>query len=139
MKEINSMIKPSPVTKSIAAIFYHPISLPRVDYSSSKYCLDIVLALSALLLLTPLFFIVALLIKIDSKGPILFVQQRSGKNGAYFPLIKFRTMFIDCQSSESLQNLQASDRTGICKKFKKDFNSMNLEKSKKRFLYNYSQ
>lgn len=114
------MIKSSPLTKSISAIFYYQISLPKYDYPASKYRLDMVLALCVLLALAPLFLIVALLIKADSKGPVFFVQKRSGKNGQCFPLIKFRTMFVNCQSSESLKRTQASDRTGICTKFKKD-------------------
>lgn len=57
-----------------------------------KRLLDIVMALLLLTLLLPVLIIVAILIKIDSKGPVLFKQQRSGKNNKYFTLYKFRSM-----------------------------------------------
>ncbi len=44
------------------------------------------------LLLLPLFIILAVLIKLDSKGPVFFRQQRGGKNGNYFEILKFRSM-----------------------------------------------
>ena len=54
--------------------------------------LDIVASLLALILLSPLFLLVALLIKIDSPGPIFYRAQRVGKGGQLFQLYKFRSM-----------------------------------------------
>lgn len=57
-----------------------------------KRLLDITAASAALLVLAPLFGIVALLIKLDSPGPVLFRQQRIGKGFRPFWILKFRTM-----------------------------------------------
>ncbi len=57
-----------------------------------KEIFDKVVAFIALIILLPLFLIVAVLIKIDSKGPVFFMQERVGKNGKIFKTFKFRTM-----------------------------------------------
>ncbi len=57
-----------------------------------KYLFDKVVSLIALVILLPLFLVVAVLIKIDSKGPVFFMQERVGKNGKIFKTFKFRTM-----------------------------------------------
>ncbi len=57
-----------------------------------KRLIDLILAASALILLTPLIVLVALAIKLDSPGPIFFVQRRYGFNQQPFRIIKFRTM-----------------------------------------------
>jgi len=57
-----------------------------------KRCFDMVFAALALLVMTPLFAAVAILIKFDSPGPIFFVQRRYGFNQQPFRIIKFRTM-----------------------------------------------
>lgn len=54
--------------------------------------LSVLLAASGLLLCGPLLGFVAILVKLDSPGPVLFVQERIGLNGRRFPLMKFRTM-----------------------------------------------
>lgn len=60
-----------------------------------KRIFDIVMSITAFIILSPLFLIICILIKIDSKGPILFKQKRSGINGSHFTIYKFRTMRID--------------------------------------------
>ena len=57
-----------------------------------KRCVDIVLATIALILLSPVFLITALLIKLDSPGPVLFFQRRYGFNQETFRICKFRSM-----------------------------------------------
>jgi exopolysaccharide biosynthesis polyprenyl glycosylphosphotransferase len=61
-------------------------------YAVVKRALDIVLSLMALIIGTPIWFLVALLIKLDSKGPVLFRQMRAGLHGRPFVLYKFRSM-----------------------------------------------
>jgi lipopolysaccharide/colanic/teichoic acid biosynthesis glycosyltransferase len=63
--------------------------------SSLKPFLDICLAIFAVLLLTPLFIIISLAIKIESRGPVFFIQPRLGLNGLIFRIYKFRTMVSD--------------------------------------------
>jgi undecaprenyl phosphate N,N'-diacetylbacillosamine 1-phosphate transferase len=57
-----------------------------------KRTLDLLLALTIALVLAPLLLLLALIIRIDSRGPALFVQNRLGLNGSVFPMFKFRTM-----------------------------------------------
>ena len=64
-------------------------------YKVFKRFYDFVLALLGLIILSPIFLILMILIKLDSKGPILFKQRRVGKNKKLFNILKFRTMRID--------------------------------------------
>lgn len=57
-----------------------------------KRALDVGLAGGGLLVAGPAMATIALAIKVDSRGPVLFVQERIGRNGKTFPLLKFRTM-----------------------------------------------
>ena len=68
---------------------------PWTTYDPFKRFLDLLIAGVSLAVLSPLLAIVALLIRADSKGPILFVQMRVGKHGQCFSIYKFRTMYID--------------------------------------------
>lgn len=60
-----------------------------------KRVIDFVLSLCGLIVLSPVFIILCIWIKLDSKGPIFFKQKRVGKNKSYFNILKFRTMYID--------------------------------------------
>ena len=60
-----------------------------------KRLFDFVLALSAVLLLSPIFLVVALLIKMTSAGPVVYWSDRVGKNNVVFRMPKFRTMLIN--------------------------------------------
>ncbi|OHB64961.1 MAG: hypothetical protein A2168_00265 [Planctomycetes bacterium RBG_13_50_24] len=60
-----------------------------------KRGLDIIISLSALIVLCPVLLFIVIAIKIGSKGPAVFKQQRAGKNGKPFVFYKFRTMTID--------------------------------------------
>ena len=63
-----------------------------------KRALDLVVSLTALVLLAPLFAVVAILIKLDSRGPVFFKQTRMGANDRTFAMLKFRTMVADADS-----------------------------------------
>ncbi|MGC8823788.1 MAG: sugar transferase [Bacteroidales bacterium] len=58
---------------------------------------DILFSLIGLLVLIPLFFVVGILIKCSSKGPVFFLQKRVGRNNRDFFLIKFRTMYQEAE------------------------------------------
>ena len=65
----------------------------------TKRIFDFIAALLGLLVLAPLFVAVAVWIKFDSRGPVFFRQQRVGKDGVPFNIIKFRTMYDDAHES----------------------------------------
>ena len=58
-----------------------------------KRCIDLVLACIGLLLVLPLFPVIGLLIKLNSRGPVLYRGDRVGKDGKLFQMYKFRTMY----------------------------------------------
>lgn len=60
-----------------------------------KQVIDFILSLIGIIVLSPIFLILCVWIKLDSRGPILFKQKRVGKNKTYFNILKFRTMYID--------------------------------------------
>lgn len=69
-----------------------------------KRVMDVLGSAVALIMLLPLFLIVALAIKLDSRGPTFFIQERLGLNGRKFRTIKFRTMVVDAE--EQLKHLE---------------------------------
>ena len=77
------------------------VSLPPMRLSRVvrlvKRGVDIAGAACGLLVLTPLLAVVALAIKLDSKGPVFFRQSRRGRGGSTFRIVKFRTMFTDAE------------------------------------------
>ena len=72
------------------------IARPR-GYERAKRVIDIFIAAVGLILTLPLWVLTALLIKLSSRGPVLFRQERPGKDGKPFRLLKFRTMVHDAE------------------------------------------
>lgn len=64
----------------------------------ARRTLDVLLASAGLLVLSPLLAATALLIKVSSRGPVLFKQRRVGRGGEPFTILKFRTMRTDAES-----------------------------------------
>lgn len=62
-----------------------------------KRFIDLTASLIALILLIPVYFILAIAVAFSSKGPIFFLQERIGINGRVFKIVKFRTMFVDAE------------------------------------------
>lgn len=73
----------------------HKLKPSQKVYLFFKAMADFFIAFIALLLLIPVFIIVAIAIKIDSKGPVFFVQKRIGKGGKEFNCWKFRSMSVE--------------------------------------------
>src|SRR6185369_10573842 len=68
--------------------------VPSINiHSILKRSFDILVSFTALLLLSPLFFLIALAIRIESKGPIFYISKRAGRGYKIFDFYKFRTMF----------------------------------------------
>jgi len=57
-----------------------------------KRLIDVIISILVLLITSPVFLLVCLAIKLESKGPALFIQERTGLNGEHFNLVKFRGM-----------------------------------------------
>lgn len=75
-------------------------------YLASKRTLDLAVCLLALPVLLPLFVLLALAIRLDAPGPVLFTQVRTGRDGARFRMYKFRTMVQNAEElKSSLQHL----------------------------------
>jgi exopolysaccharide biosynthesis polyprenyl glycosylphosphotransferase len=73
------------------------VGRPRANwyYETAKRLFDLLAALSLIVVLAPVWLLIALLVRLDSPGPILFRQQRVGRKGTLFNLFKFRSMYVD--------------------------------------------
>ena len=87
-----------------------------MTYITLKRILDFILSLTGLIVLSPVFLILMICIKLDSPGPVFFTQKRVGLHKKHFQILKFRTMRIDTPKNcptHMLQNpAQYITRTG---------------------------
>lgn len=92
----------------------------QVGYLFIKRIFDIVASFAALLILSPLFLVIAILIKLeDPKGPVFYSQFRVGRNGKKFRMYKFRSMCVD--ADKKLKDLLAKNEVeGAMFKMKDD-------------------
>ena len=75
-----------------------PTRSPVIGWAGlAKRATDAALSVAALAVLSPLLFAIALAIKLSSRGPILYVQQRMGLDGRAFQMLKFRSMNVDAE------------------------------------------
>jgi lipopolysaccharide/colanic/teichoic acid biosynthesis glycosyltransferase len=75
-----------------------------------KRAFDIMCSFTGLIVLSPLFAVAAISIKIDSKGPVFFLQERMGRNFRPFRIIKFRTMAAGAERAGSLITVSGDSR-----------------------------
>ena len=73
-----------------------------------KRALDVAISLASLIVLWPLLLLIALLIKLESKGPVIFRQKRYGKNKEFFEILKFRTMRTDAPKDVPTNDLRGA-------------------------------
>ena len=73
----------------------------RGFYRAVKRFLDVTASFLGLVLLSPLLLVVSILIKIDSRGPVIFRQKRIGRNGKVFEIYKFRSMCVGAEKTGS--------------------------------------
>jgi len=109
-----------PLTRSLfgtAVQLSHIADLPVLEYRTwaigrstlfLKRLLDFFISLVALIVLLPLFALIALAIKLDSRGPVIYSQRRAGLSGKPFLMLKFRTMVRDAE--EQLEDLVPFDK-----------------------------
>ncbi|KGF73103.1 galactosyl-1-phosphate transferase [Neosynechococcus sphagnicola sy1] len=74
------------------------LSFTREGYDVAKRTFDIAFSLSVLILLSPIYLLIALLIALSSPGPVFYRQQRVGKNHRVFGCLKFRTMVVNADA-----------------------------------------
>lgn len=125
------------IVRVLADFFFSQLAHARIEYFEGssiltiytgamgglplflKRLIDIILSLILLILLSPLFLVVAVVIKLSSPGPVFFVQERLGLNKRIFKLYKFRTMVQDAEKMQKeLEDLNEAD--GPVFKIKKD-------------------
>lgn len=107
------------IGKEAEVDFYSDKYLKSFLYYFIKRLIDICASLIGIMFLTPIITAVAIAIKLDSKGPIIFSQERVGKNGKKFKMYKFRSMVIDAeQLLEKLKN--KNEMSGPMFKMKED-------------------
>ncbi|MEF9991800.1 MAG: sugar transferase [Peptostreptococcaceae bacterium] len=77
-------------------------------YNAIKRLIDILMSLLGIIILSPIFLITAIIIKLESKGPIIFRQLRAGKNSEPFYIYKFRSMRIDAPNKSTNDFIDAN-------------------------------
>lgn len=91
MKKISNKMKNKQINDNKKQAKYRLTAAQKM-YLPIKRLLDIILSIWIIILLSPLFLLLSLIIKLDSPGPIFFRQKRIGKNKKPFEILKFRTM-----------------------------------------------
>jgi sugar transferase (PEP-CTERM system associated) len=81
-----------------------------IIYKKIKRCLDVFLSMIGLFLFSPGLLLTALFIKLDSKGPVFYRQERVGEDGASFQLLKFRSMRVNAEENGPVWALLNDDR-----------------------------
>lgn len=90
-------------------IIINPNLMP-VWQQSAKRIMDIVVSLFFLLLLSPLYIITSIIIKVTSRGPIFFAQERIGLHGNPFTIYKFRSMFVGAENGTPMLSSSSDSR-----------------------------
>jgi Undecaprenyl-phosphate glucose phosphotransferase len=100
----------SPLQEIYGAPTIPVIRPPLTDMQAAvKRCFDLLASSVALFLFAPLFLFIAILIKIDSPGPVLFRQERWGINARRITVLKFRTMFIEADPDPKVMQARRAD------------------------------
>jgi lipopolysaccharide/colanic/teichoic acid biosynthesis glycosyltransferase len=81
-----------------SAVFGLLFRFLRRRYQQLRPLADYCISFMGLLIASPLFFVIGIIIKISSSGPVFYTQPRMGRNGRIFNIIKFRTMCVDAES-----------------------------------------
>ena len=91
----------------------------KMSYGIKRF-VDILFSMTALIFLSPLFLILAILIKVTSPGPVFFVQVRVGRFGRHFYFYKFRSMYMDAEQRKAELLSKNQSRDGVIFKMKDD-------------------
>ncbi len=85
-----------------------------------KRLIDVVLSVLGMVVLSPVFFITAILIKLEDPGPVFYTQKRVGLNGKHFDFYKFRSMIMNADKFKDKLLNQNESQAGVIFKMKKD-------------------
>ena len=100
----------------IRELIFLPSPLNKKRYRYAKRTIDILFSFCTILILFPVVLpVLAILIKLNSKGPVFFLQKRNKKNGEVFYCIKFRTMHINDEANIRSTNLNDNRVTSVGK------------------------
>lgn len=103
-------------TKELMKIEINNLEIRKKIYKVVKRITDIIGGIIGLILLSPVFLILAICIKIDSKGPVIFAHKRIGKNGKEFNMYKFRSMYKNAE--EMIENFNEEQKIEWQENFK---------------------
>lgn len=103
-------------TKELTKIEIDNMEIKSKIYRGFKRIVDIILGCMGLIILSPVFLILAICIKIDSKGPVIFAHKRIGKNGKEFKMYKFRSMYENAE--EMIENFNEEQKREWQENFK---------------------
>ena len=101
-----SVVPPMRAMLGTAVDLNHIAEMPVIEYRTwgtspstmaIKRALDVVISAAALIVLVPLLVLIAIAVRLDSRGPALFTQLRAGRHGKPFRILKFRTMCHDAE------------------------------------------
>jgi exopolysaccharide biosynthesis polyprenyl glycosylphosphotransferase len=104
------------VVQTITAV---PVGSKPTLARAVKRCLGASLSALAIVMLSPLLIVIALLVKLTSKGPVLFVQERLGEGGRPFAMYKFRTMVVNAEALKQ-QLAKQNEASGPVFKIRRD-------------------
>lgn len=100
-------------------VTYHRVCLDDTS-RAMKRIIDIIGSLCGIILFSPIMLVTAIAIKLESKGPVIFKQQRAGINGKIFKMYKFRSMCVDAEELKAKLQEQNEVKDGMMFKIKDD-------------------
>lgn len=95
------LARPAPSAVAMLPVYLRSTAGPSAAYLTAKRLLDLTVALGAIVVLSPLFLIVSLCVKLTDGGPVFFRQKRVGLNGKVFDFYKFRSMCVDAEARKA--------------------------------------
>ncbi len=100
---------PKEIQNEKVKVYYDLLNKKRI-FLFLKRLFDILMSLLLIILLSPVLLVISIMIKIDSKGPIFYRQERVTQYGKIFKIFKFRTMVIDADKKGSLVTISDDNR-----------------------------
>jgi exopolysaccharide biosynthesis polyprenyl glycosylphosphotransferase len=108
-------------TQQVAGLPLIHVTTPTLEGGQrvAKRLLDVIVSLGMILVAFPVMALIAVVVRLDSRGPILFRQERVGIEGAHFKMVKFRSMVLDAEQQLALL-AQHDEGNGVLFKIKND-------------------